>query len=562
MSNTFTFTLDVFNDVLPNPVELADFLDDIKVELDPNILINPANMAPIWETVTQMPKHDLDLLIDGVDQSEMSYVVMYMSPLEASLSDDNDGAGGKIPDTAVALPTGPPGYYILFATNDWSFPYHEPSYIPDDPANDYPEGYNGFLLAIAPYGFDIGGGWFSNGDFHNTLTITLHKNSPEPSPTPKPVEPAAYPSIERSLDKIVDKMEGNTVLVPGECVNYDCMFEYSFINGTFAAQTTYQGWGDPDSENVVLAPPLTADKVTMQIVKNNVVLSEIKLRKDDTSKLAPVLNGVMYVSDGFYDVIRTGVVYILDKTPGIMDAGLVMGEDDSFFDVLPETPGGYEESDCILRFVEGGADKNVPAYEVFKEAVPSIERSMWKIADLFEVTKNDESDKKDDTPSGTVYDQKNVNRYNVIIGNDGDVAYYVFDTLRTSNIPLSTLYDQIKASPLCVKTYISDVVVHRYKITPQALPVQHAYVDEQFHEIHLVLLPTVYNNGGISSMYPPGMPSTDYQSCLIFGEIILYEDFTRDFSNVYAILQPKNNGAPIISGGNNSYIHDGSSSSI
>lgn len=178
MSETLTFIINNYQVTEPTPADAIAFVDDITNELDPTTIDDSKTM----EYFREAKHYKSSLSYDDKSYPDMSYAVI------------------KMYDHDVPI-------YMFFCTNDWDVDYN---FNPFDPVN-YPETYRAIMGQMTSASIQPSGGYVPDTEFSGRFEVVMTKNPDgEPEPTPTKSEPEAYPSIERSLDKIVDKMEGNT----------------------------------------------------------------------------------------------------------------------------------------------------------------------------------------------------------------------------------------------------------------------------------------------------------------------------------------------------------------
>lgn len=230
------------------------------------------------------------------------------------------------------------------------------------------------------------------------IEITFCKNGD----SKKVSEPEVYPSVARSLDKLVDKMEGNTVEVPGDKKIFETGFSYT---------TTHQTIDSEDGPSIFVKlegtlddlPEWTEQECTVQLLHSGEVIKS-QLMALSTEHVPMGSDDVEYAVTEYYagtnplsDYFKI-VLSVLDgegNPPTTLGAKyqkrviMAKGTSLSFFSDIPESDkGNSHPSDYTIRFVGGAVPKTVPAYETYKEAVPSIEQSMWKIAELYGANKD------------------------------------------------------------------------------------------------------------------------------------------------------------------------------
>lgn len=223
-------------------------------------------------------------------------------------------------------------------------------------------------------------------------------------------EPEVYPSVARSLDKLVDKMEGNTVKVPGDEKTFETGFSYT---------TTHQTIDSEDGPSIFVnltgtlddLPEWTEQKCTVQLLHSGEIVESVPMTL--FTEYVPIdsdnadSDNVEYAVTEYYtgtnsfpqtDYFKI-VLSVLDGEGNPPDHNLSLqyykrvimakGSSLAFFkDLPPSDKGYYHPADYTIRFVGAAESKTVPAYETYKEAVPSVERSMWKIAELYESNKD------------------------------------------------------------------------------------------------------------------------------------------------------------------------------
>ena len=379
----------------------------------------------------------------------------------------------------------------------------------------------------------------SSGDA-TTIEITFFKDDNSKTVP----EPEVYPSVARSLDKLVDKMEGNTVEVPGDPKVFETAFDYKIVNGIFQGHI-YEPFTLNDEE-----------EVTVELVHDNSVLSSLKLYKyiseyPGSDKMVQVI-GYAYPKDpvGAADVFT--IATDCESLPNLIGQFSAVGQcytdffegklpfPENYFGEMPTQPGREPYTDqqlysddygLYLRFTGSVESKTVPAYETYKEAVPSVERSMWKIAEMFTPESKDEN--KED--SETVYDVNNTDRYEYFLNvfvSDTVPRFSFHDPVKGRYGPHSVLCDILKTMPFSINYFKANLKIYDTKMLFDKIRSSFAYVDSD-NNIHSLISPSY--GSAIDS-------GTTYYDALLIGEIIVTSNQEVDCSNLWAIVSYRNGG--------------------
>ena len=176
MSETLTFIIDNYQATEPTPEVAMAFVDDISYELDMSTMDESKTM----EYCREANHYKASLSYDDKSYPDMSFAVL-KKPFQGENA------------------------YMFFCTNDWDVDYDFNPYN----STNYPETYRAIIGQMVPVSIVPSGGYIPDAEFSGRFEVVMTKDpDEEPEPTPTKSEPEAYPSIERSLDKIVDKMEG------------------------------------------------------------------------------------------------------------------------------------------------------------------------------------------------------------------------------------------------------------------------------------------------------------------------------------------------------------------
>ena len=213
----------------------------------------------------------------------------------------------------------------------------------------------------------------------------------------------------------------------------------------------------------------------------------------------------------------------------------------------------------VARSLDKIIDKMEGNEETYKEAVPSVERSMWKIAELFGNTNNEQNN----IESEIVYDDTNVDRFVLTLSgtslhprgiidyktNPGGIpggipGKEVADVL-PSSVNYQSLCNCVKTSPFAIDYFTAKINILGVEMHFNHIKSSFAYVDSD-DSIHSLISASYGYKNGSSNL------SGNYNEALLFGEIVVTENLTADCSGLFAIITSESNNtlAKIVQGTN------------
>ncbi len=336
----------------------------------------------------------------------------------------------------------------------------------------------------------------------------------------------AYPSIERSLDKIVDKMEGNMV--------------------TSGEQTkVYTAGPEVDSGAILIDYhegdfPAGLNGSIEFVINDDVLYSGNAVTMETTDP--DTGNSVIVITSPDFDGqdMSSADFIIVEQTADGQAISAFSPISESFMQKVMEYLNDEDSRLTAPITVTAKFAKTVPAYEVFKEAVPSVEHSLYKIADLLEI-----GDKEEESPEGTVYDDTNVNRYTIkcdsnnitIYDNLGDETI----TETTPQVSPSDFIKIVKSNPFCVNRLTASLSIVETDVTPD-LYVLSAFVDSG-NRLYLSFNPSNSLSETRGSIY--------YEFLFTGGVVIDFERGACNFNGIHMIVSRREGGALSFIGGNN-----------